>query len=251
MSGDTPKREARKPWTALRILKYAAVCTFGVGVLYVVLAPPSSGRTAARLLEAQNSVKNQALAATNYFTLHDFLPPYGHEPEGGATVSWMTAMLPQMDQRRLHDKIDFTEPFDAPANAAAFGTRVRSYLSPWAADDTRADGLAPAHWAGNRAVFQKPRSLDEFPDGVTHTLLIGEVNAGAGRPAAWGDPANLRTAAVPLHTPVSFGGNGPGGIVVIALADGRATYISETIDPAVFAALGTPDGGEPIPHIDR
>ena len=158
----------------------------------------------------------------------------------------MTAILPQMDERDIYESIDFARPFDDPANAAAFGTRVGSYVSPHVRPAPPVGGLSPAHWAGNRPMFAAGGGFDAVPDGVSTTLLLAEVNAATGAPVAWGDPSNLRTADRSLDSPTGFGGNDLAGGLIVVLADGRAEWIQDTIDPAVFAALGTPDGGEVV-----
>lgn len=225
----------------------------GVGGLVSLLYPAVSGaRAAARTLESQNNVKQQALAVTNAATMSSGAFPSTRPAEGddpaAPPVSWMTEILPFMDQRVLYRNIDFARPFDAPANAAVFGVAVRGYESPDAAADVRPGGLAPAHYAGNRPLFSGDWTFDAVgeADGVTNTLMIGEVNAADGAPAAWGDPDNLRTADAPLNGPTGFGANGAGGKIVVAFADGRAALLNPDVDPAVLAALGTPDGGEAI-----
>ena len=255
MSEETPKRERRR-WTPLRILIWAAVAGFAVLVADLILFEIVQGRrrhVVSRRLEAHNDGRNLGLAAINYERLNYVLPPflYGDTAQsvgrdGAPPVAWTTAILPYLDQTPVHEQIDFDKPYDHPANIAAFSTDLRLYRSPHVKKPPAVAGLAPAHWAGNRLVLETPHASAGLPDGAGQTLLIGEVNAVTGRPAAWGDPANLRTTSGPLNSPTGFGGNGPDGEVIVVSADGRARFISETIDPAVFAALGTPNGGEPV-----
>ncbi|NNJ26447.1 DUF1559 domain-containing protein [Alienimonas chondri] len=205
-----------------------------------------------KTLESQNNVKNQTLAVTNFATRHEGrLDPQGDAEPSAPPVSWMTAILLSMDERTLKDSIDYTQPFDASENAAAFATVVPPYTSPFVGDDLLPSGLAPAHYAGNVEVFVPDLTLDDIgnADGATQTLMLAEVNAATGSPTAWGNPANLRSAAAPLNGPTGFGANGPGQIVV-GYCDGRATGINPDIDPAIFAALGTPDGGETVSASD-
>ena len=247
MSRDTPKREPRKPWTALRAANWAVWGTLAVVCLtFCVSVQPA--RINARHDQAKNQASNLALAVTNYYVTAGRMPPHADGPRD-PPVSWMTAILPQVDQRELYESVDFARPFDAPANAAAFGTRVRTYVSPDHDDDVLSNGLRPAHWAGNAPLFGRDATLDDVPDGVSQTLWIGEVNALAGAPAAWGDPANLRTAAAEIDSPAGFGGNFEGKLIA-AFADGRAEFLQRDVDPAVFAALGTPDGGETVDPSD-
>ena len=255
MSRDTPKRE-RWRWTPLRVLIWAAVAGFAVFVADLTLYEIVQGRrrqTEGRRLEAHNDGRNLGLAAINYEQLNYVLPPflYGDTARSVAEdrsppVAWMTALLPYVDQAAVHRQIDFDRPFDHPPNIAAFATDLRLYRSPHVRKPPAVAGLAPAHWAGNQLVIGAPHTSAGLPDGAGQTLLIGEVSAATGKPAAWGDPTNLRTSAGPLNSPTGFGGNGPDGEVIVVTADGRARFISENIDPAVFAALGTPDGGETV-----
>ncbi|MEM9704067.1 MAG: DUF1559 domain-containing protein [Planctomycetota bacterium] len=250
MNVSPPPTPTQSRWTPLRILAGSIAAIICVTMLNVVLLPflfHSTRNKHSRSLESKNNVKHQALAVTNYYTRDGALPPHGKPPApDAAPVSWMTAMLPMMDERRLYESIDFAEPFDAPANEAAFSKRIYSYVYP-GEDEHLANGLAAAHYAGNELVFVPDLTLDGIgqADGVTQTLMIGEVNVDTGVPTAWGNPSNLRSAASPINGPTGFGANGPGGIVV-GFCDGRATLISADIDPAVFKALGTPDGGEEI-----
>ena len=246
---DPPAKKGMSGWAIAGIVVLCTVVPLGC-VIGLLVPAVSSPRDAVRSLESQNNVKMQSLAVTNYATFAGgVFPPHGEadaDPDA-PPVAWMTAMLPFMDQRAVHRSIDFTQPFDAPENATAFSHVVNSYTSPDAASDTLPGGLAAAHYAGNAEVFVPGLTLDQvsMADGVTNTLMIGEVNAAAGAPAAWGDPANLRSASAPLNGPTGFGANGSGGIVV-AFADGRATRISPEIDPTVLKALGTPNGGERV-----
>ena len=244
---DPPLREKR-PWTGLRVLVWAVAGFVGMTLLNGCLlgwVQSVSHRKTSLLNESLTNVKMQGLSVIIASLSRGGDLPDGRGRPGEPPVSWMTAALPYLDERAVHERIDFSKPYAAPENAAAFATEIRTLRSPHRRDHVRQDGLGAAHYAGNRPLFAPAGRLDDIPDGTSQTLLIGEVNVAAGGSAAWGDPANLRTAAGPINSPVGFGGNGRRGFVVV-LADGRAEFINETIDPAVLAALGTPDGGEAI-----
>ena len=165
--------------------------------------------------------------------------------DGNPPVGWMTATLPYMDRGPLWNSYDRTRPFDHPANADAAGTVVTEFLHPAYGSETKPRGLAVSRWAGNVLALGPggANHLREMRDGTTHTLLIGEV---AGTPDAWADPHNLRdTAAGFGDGPGQFGGRFGGGATVF-MADGSVQFLSADVDPVVFAALGTPAGGESI-----
>ena len=264
------RRAAGGKMSGWAIAGIVALCTVPilccVGGLVGSLFPAiGSARMAARRAQSQNNLKQIALAAHNFHSAHGALPP--HVPPDGANLArtdalpggdpanprmaWLTAALPYMDSSNLWSRVDPALAFDDPAAAGVYGTRVPYYLSPTAPDDARPDGLAPAHYAGNALVLGEglPGDLRGMTDGTTSTILAGEVNADTGSPAAWGDPDNLRDTADGINTPAGFGASWPGG-AQFAFGDGSVSFISESIDPAVLKALGTPDGGETVDYDD-
>ena len=68
----------------------------------------------------------------------------------------------------------------------------------------------------------------------------------AGVTGAWADPDNLRDAAAGFGRGTDQFGGPDGGAAFVVLCDGSVHRIDPSIDPQVFAALGTPDGGEAI-----
>ncbi|MEM9701310.1 MAG: hypothetical protein AAF907_02550, partial [Planctomycetota bacterium] len=98
-------------------------------------------------------------------------------------------------------------------------------------------------------------SLNGFRDGTTQTFLGGQV-AGFFKP--WADPENLRDGAHGIGSgPRQFGTRSritDHGVVidgaVMLLADGSTMFFSAEMDPAAFAAMGTPAGAEALKEWD-
>jgi len=146
-----------------------------IGILIAMLLPAvQAAREAARRASCQNKVKQLGLAMANYHTLHKSFPinwgdggkgqEYGH--------SWISFILPQMEQVSLYDSIDFDEPFSfidpssnrkdneeaakSPLNAlycpsdSHDGTMTNQYVGsgglgvPWAVTNYKA--VAGANW---------------------------------------------------------------------------------------------------------
>ena len=259
----TKSKQGMSGWAIAGIVALCTVpvlCCVGMVLVSLLLPAVQQAREAARLTQSQNNLKQIGLALHNYESTYKAFPsqPRGFPgPDGeaepalaaGERAAWMTALLPYVDRQDLWSRVSEPEnmnvPFDDPAVADIYGTRVQSYLRSGHEGATIPSGLGPAHFAGNALVLGERQDfgIRDMRDGTVHTLLAGEVNVDTGAPAAWGDPANVRLATAPLNSPTGFGGNGPRGTLLL-MGDGSVTTVAPTIDPAVLEALGTPGGGE-------
>jgi hypothetical protein len=205
-----------------------------------------SSRTAARRLQSQNNLKQLALAAMNYHQQHEALPPGGtFDQEGRGRHSWITHLLPYLDQAPLYRRIDLAQTWEAPVNRPATRELLSIVLNPGLRSVQDEQGFPLSHYAGNSHLFgvNGSRSYSQIMDGQSQTILAGEVRDQF-RP--WGEPRNCRNPARPLNTPGAFGSPTIGGTHFV-FADGSVRFISETISPDVLKALATPAGGEKLP----
>ena len=242
----------RREWGRPGCFIGAAVVGIAVAVL-LLLPAVSERRTPSLRSMSQNNLKQIALGSHNFHGEYGAFPPHVGETSlsgpGNPTSSWQTTLLSYLERADLWRAYDGTRPFDDPANAPVVGAVVEPFLDPhpdWT--DRRSEGgFGLSHYAGNVRVLGPggtPR-LEDVADGTTQTLYAGQVG---GFPRPWADPGNLRDAAAGFGAgPRRFGGfyaGGRGGNIV--LCDGSVQFVSDGIDPAVFAALGTPDGGETL-----
>jgi hypothetical protein len=194
------------------------------------------------------------------------LPPTAH-------FSWLTGVLPFLEQGETYGKIIFSKPLTDEANLRAGATIVPQFLNPL---DPRQrwkgyplDGLALTHFVGvsgvedarNVVAAKLPRSdpragvfgYDEvaregqITDGLSQTIMV----AGGGElanPWMFGGGATIRGAREPLFDKTSgLGTRGlAGGGTLAIMADGSVRQISGNIDPAVFKALCTIHGSESV-----
>ena len=203
---------------------------------------------AARRNVSKNYLKQIGLALHNYHDLHDRLPPGGiFNQTGQPQHSWMTQILPYVDQVPLYNKVDFHQPWTSADNRDIFTTELYVYQIPGPRLNRKEPelphGYQPAGYAANARVLNVNSGLNfkEIKDGLSNTLLAGEVNS---QLKAWGDPTNFREPALGINAhPRGFGGPFKGGANCL-LGDGSARFINENIDPAVLKALATPNGGE-------
>src|SRR5262249_45237366 len=113
------------------------------------------------------------------------------------------------------------------------------------------EGFYLIHYAANIRVMggDTPRSFKDITDGVSNTILAGEV---ADNLKPWGYPANWRDPALGINKSADgFGGpwKTRRGVQFI-FVDGSWHFIKEDIDPATLKALSTPDGGESVKFED-
>ncbi|QDT15565.1 DUF1559 family PulG-like putative transporter [Alienimonas californiensis] len=202
-----------------------------------------------RRSQAQNNLKQIGLALHNYHAQHGRFPAGGtFGPTGRGEHGWATRLLPHLDEAALAERVRWDEPWDAPANREPFAKPLPPFASPYPGLPTEdADGYALAHYAGNARVLTDKVGLSflDVRDGMTQTLLAGEVADGF---LPWAHPANARDPAVGLNIRGGFGSTRDSGVILVLMANGSVTTMSETIDPAVLKALATPAGGETVPE---
>jgi len=219
------------------------------GMLLILLPSVQQARTAARVTQSKNNLKQIGLALHNYHDAHMTLPPGGvYAVDGAPQHSWQTMILPFIDQAPVYNRIDFNRSWTDPTNAFLFRTPVAVFLHPEQAQAMSPGGDALSHYAGNKHVlFENSQiRIRDITDGTANTMLAGEV---AGGFKAWGDPSNVRDpAGGALSDANTFGSNAPQrGTFQILLMDGSVRDVSTTISPEVMTAIGTPAGGEPAP----
>jgi prepilin-type N-terminal cleavage/methylation domain-containing protein len=257
--GESPRRWAWR-WTISGLLMVVVAAGAGISALAVVhesvwlvsfdgaWVTVLPARRYAWDSASQNNLKQMAMALDMYHETHKKLPAGAtFDAHGRVLHGWQTLMLPYVEQAPLYRQIELDCPWDDPHNLPAMKQVISIYLNPRIAED-KSDGLALSHYAGNVHVLgPRPMSCKEITDGVSNTVLLGEV---AAQFKPWGRPANWRDPAVGLNkSPDGFGRPG-GEYVFFAFADGSVRRIADTVSPQFLRAISTPAGGEPVPPED-
>src|SRR5687768_14240334 len=106
------KMSPRKGFTLVELLVVIAI----IGVLVALLLPAvQSAREAARRTQCTNQIKQLGLAVHNFHDVYQIFPASQDQRRNpaGATVgsSWVTRVLPFIEQQALHEKYNYDQPW--------------------------------------------------------------------------------------------------------------------------------------------
>lgn len=171
----------RLGFTLIELLVVIAV----ISVLVALLLPAvQQAREAARVTQCRNNLKQIGLALANYESTHKVFPPgvvgWSGDPASKDLLhSWMTLILPFMDQSPLHHMYNFNYPFDDPVNSKPVAFRVESYICPSVPTSEDGSPFAPTHYAGVAGSFPGQFQLSSI-GGSIFAANNGKGNKGKG-----------------------------------------------------------------------
>lgn len=229
--------------------------------------------TAARAM-CEANLGRLGLALNLYYDRHDHYPA-GTIPAAELPVekrlSWLVAVLPNLEPDRppakgqptawqeLFDRIDRRAAWDAEANLAVVGIRLRWCRCP--SDDHKLDHSQPVltDYIGIAGIgrdaatlpveapraglfgYERHTSRRDIHGGISNTMAVTET-AWENGPWAAGGPATLR-GVEPESRPYigygrPFGGLHPKGINVL-FVDNSVRFVRQSIQPETFEQLAT------------
>lgn len=204
----------RLGFTLVELLVVIAI----IGVLIAMLLPAvQQAREAARRMQCSSTLHQLGIATASYESTHRVLPPAGmvdfsfleqpkypgqgkFECRTGTMFSWITVLLPFMDQGTIYEQIDFTRSaIDQPSEILASVPSMLLCPSEQARGRYLVDpGLTGGRRLakGNYAAFVGPYHIDEhdmYPgalvgrgqplikitDGMSNTVVFSEVRTRA------------------------------------------------------------------------
>ena len=238
-----------------------------IGMLVSLLLPAvQAAREAARQVSCKNNLRQIGISLHAYQDVHKTLPTGCLEwrswrsPLSNRQFAWSAFLLPFLEQKALHDAIDFSLPFDSPRNAEAAGRRLNIYECPTA--DNRNLIRGQTDYGGlfgemlvdseqDDGVFLNERSIrfSEITDGLTHTLAVSEDVGGPD--SEWINGGNVFVQSGGINDPNAWIGDneirsrhGPGAMTLFV--DGRTQWMAQTIDTMTLGQLITRAKGEVI-----
>ncbi len=225
----------------------------GVVVLFILAAllfpAISAARQAARRTQSMNNLKQISLAMHNYHDTYNMLPWAGAEDrEYGLAMSNRVRLLPFVEFAPIHDRVNYDEPWDGPANQFLSSAMPRTYASPMQPPSTSnstylavVEGFkVPADaraWDRNRpqTVFSQDARVTRFADitdGMSNTIMFLESDASES--VIWSSPRNW--VFDPLNPRHGLGQTYKSGILV-AYVDGSVRLLPNSTPDATINAL--------------
>lgn len=268
---DSAMIRTRRP--GLSIVEVLVVFLILVVLVGLLLPATRSRRVASTRAQCQNNMKQIMLGLINYESLQPSPGPpdssgdfsnvgfpagclgVGTIPE--ERLSWMVAVLPQIEEDKLWRRFDVEKPF--AENCAAADTNLRIFACR---EGPKLDRGATTHYVAMAGVGRDAasRTLGEsgngimgydritragrITDGTSNTIALVETRSDLG-PWARGGSSNLR-GYEPENLPL-YGEGRPFGahnVILAAFADGSVRYLQASVDPKALAAAITIAGGE-------
>ncbi len=196
--------KSRQAFTLVELLVVIAI----IGILVALLLPAvQAAREAARRISCANNMKQIGLGLHNYHDSHLTFPPESiwiyDDPNAGRlprNFTWISMMLPYLEQDQLHSKIRFELPIwnqvDGTNNVRIISKQLKILTCPSDPKISRngvgSHGMAYTNYAGAEGYDWWKRNNDphggiftlssatrlaDVLDGTSHTIAVGEVTS--------------------------------------------------------------------------
>jgi hypothetical protein len=197
-----------------------------IGILIAMLLPAiQASREAARRNSCSNNLRQVGIAVQNYADARRTLPPFSLLPAGKTSQPWsaLARLLPYLEEKNLHDLIDWDIDHEFTAKPKVAGLRVGIYMCPSEArDEARVTGAItyyPSNYAFNTGTWfiydpvskkfgdgpfapNQSMRLSKVVDGLSKTLGLSETKAY--QPNIWDTTKPNTLGVAPPATPADL-----------------------------------------------
>lgn len=230
-------RIARAPRCAMTLVELLVVIAIIGTLIGLVIPAIRTARTSARGTACQNNLRQIGLALEMH---HRDLKSYPADARNGYGIC--AFLLPYVEEQALYSRLQPAER-QRPANIARpdlGGAPIEVFCCPAIGNGGKTMlELGRGTYIGTTDLFPWRAARADIRDGKSNTIALGETLADQ----AWVLPGTAD--AVPPGERSMFGSRHAGGANFV-FCDTSVHLIGEDIDPVVFAALCTTDGGEPV-----
>jgi prepilin-type N-terminal cleavage/methylation domain-containing protein len=211
-------RDRHSPgFTLIELLVVIAI----IAVLIALLLPAvQQAREAARRTQCKNNLMQIGIALNNYFMAHEVLPPGTQNDtgpiksieNGGYHMSWVTQILPFLEQQNVYEHIDFTKSVYDPLNLPVRQQRLATFLCPSDPTGGVTGAIGLTNYCGVHNDFETPIDVnqngvlflnssiryEQIRDGSSNTLFVMETRLDPGSVLGWmsGTRSSLRNAVI-------------------------------------------------------
>jgi hypothetical protein len=202
-------------------------------------------RDTAEVNRSVNNLKQILLATHNYHDAYRHFPTVANfDKAGKPLLSWRVHLLPFVDQVKLYKEFHLDEPWDSEHNKKLIDKMPAVYRSTKNKELIQAGKTTYLAPVGEHMMFtgtDKTLSIRDVTDGTSNTILMVDVDDD--HAVIWTKPDDFKPDP---KTPTAGLRKDPGKGYLIGIADGSVRPLPATIDPKIFHAMLTRDGGEVI-----
>ena len=211
-----------------------------VGILIAMFMPaPRTAREAARRNNCAANLKQIALALhTDHDSYGSFPPVYTVDADGKPLHSWRTLLLPFLEEAELYQSIDFSKPWDDPANREARENAGHVFMCPSSSEGPPMTTYLAV--VDPNGVFREVGTTEfaHITDGSSNTLFLIEIDLE--QDIHWMSPVDTDLKTIEQQ---GLNSQHP-GIALGAFADGSVHTLQSEMDFAWLRAMVTVGGDD-------
>lgn len=250
-AGSARPRKAHTPSVILLVCAAVVAGLFTFSVLAWLVFPAAQGIVGSvQSLSCRGNLERIATALRLYESEHGSLPPaYVLGPDGKPWHSWRVLILPQLNERGLHQRYRFDEPWNGPNNSQLVNAMPECFACPSDPDARTKGESSYMVIVGPGTLFPgtTSQSTGKISDDVSLTILVAESPVSG---VVWTQPKDLDATRMKFSVNGAMSGEvaslHPRGANVV-MADGHAKFLSDLLPDAYLKGLTTTSGREDIP----